>query len=92
MELMPLPHATPGQPLLSVPSTQPLLSVPSTQPLLSMPSTQPPERTYGNGEGAVDEGGPTGEYLRLLMRAIHQTNIFEGHEKDRQLSLDTPCK
>ncbi|XP_049913659.1 uncharacterized protein LOC126398392 isoform X1 [Epinephelus moara] len=43
----------------------------------------------GNGEGAVDEGGPTREYLRLLMRAIHQSNIFEGHEKDRQLSLDT---
>ncbi|XP_051801645.1 G2/M phase-specific E3 ubiquitin-protein ligase-like isoform X4 [Acanthochromis polyacanthus] len=42
-----------------------------------------------NGEGAVDEGGPTREYLRLLMRAIHQSNIFEGHEKDRQLCLDT---
>uniref|UniRef100_A0A8C2BBZ9 G2/M phase-specific E3 ubiquitin-protein ligase n=1 Tax=Cyprinus carpio TaxID=7962 RepID=A0A8C2BBZ9_CYPCA len=42
-----------------------------------------------NGEGAVDEGGPTREYLRLLMRAVHQSNIFEGHEKDRQLSLDT---
>ncbi|ROI69467.1 G2/M phase-specific E3 ubiquitin-protein ligase [Anabarilius grahami] len=42
-----------------------------------------------NGEGAVDEGGPIREYLRLLMRAVHQSNIFEGHEKDRQLSLDT---
>nr|XP_055073116.1 uncharacterized protein LOC129453083 [Misgurnus anguillicaudatus] len=42
-----------------------------------------------NGEGAVDEGGPTREYLRLLMRAVHQSIIFEGHEKDRQLSLDT---
>lgn len=42
-----------------------------------------------NGEGAVDEGGPTREYLRLLMRAVHQSKIFEGHEKDRQLSLDT---
>ncbi|XP_051980614.1 uncharacterized protein LOC127641796 [Xyrauchen texanus] len=42
-----------------------------------------------NGEGAIDEGGPTREYLRLLMRAVHQSNIFEGHEKDRQLSLDT---
>ncbi|XP_032363460.1 G2/M phase-specific E3 ubiquitin-protein ligase [Etheostoma spectabile] len=41
-----------------------------------------------NGEGAVDQGGPTREYLRLLMRAVHQSNIFEGHEKDRQLSLD----
>ncbi|XP_062407242.1 G2/M phase-specific E3 ubiquitin-protein ligase-like [Sardina pilchardus] len=42
-----------------------------------------------NGEGAVDEGGPTREYLRLLMRSVHQSNIFEGHEKDRRLSLDT---
>ncbi|CAB1455150.1 unnamed protein product [Pleuronectes platessa] len=42
-----------------------------------------------NGEGAVDEGGPTREYLRLLMRAVHQSNIFDGHEKDQQLRLDT---
>ncbi|KAF5897297.1 G2/M phase-specific E3 ubiquitin-protein ligase-like, partial [Clarias magur] len=42
-----------------------------------------------NAEGAVDEGGPTREYLRLLMRAIHESNIFEGHEKTRQLCLDT---
>ncbi|XP_062870183.1 G2/M phase-specific E3 ubiquitin-protein ligase-like [Trichomycterus rosablanca] len=40
-------------------------------------------------EGAVDEGGPTREYLRLLMRAILQSNIFEGHEEDRRLALDT---
>ena len=45
-----------------------------------------------NGEGAVDEGGPTREYLRLLMRAIHQSSIFEGHEKDRQLSLSVQGK
>ncbi|XP_043983724.1 G2/M phase-specific E3 ubiquitin-protein ligase-like [Gambusia affinis] len=42
-----------------------------------------------NAEGAVDEGGPTREYLRLLMRAIHQSNVFEGHENDRHLALDT---
>ncbi|XP_077057394.1 uncharacterized protein LOC143710316 [Siphateles boraxobius] len=42
-----------------------------------------------NGEGAIDEGGPTREYLRLLMRAIHQSNVFQGHEKDRSLALDT---
>lgn len=29
-------------------------------------------------EGAVDGGGPTREYLRLLMKSIHQSNIFEG--------------
>lgn len=43
----------------------------------------------GSGEGAVDEGGPTREYLRLLMRAIHRSNVFEGHENDRHLALDT---
>ncbi|TRY65131.1 hypothetical protein DNTS_022286, partial [Danionella cerebrum] len=42
-----------------------------------------------NVEGAIDEGGPTREYLRLLMRAIHQANIFQGPEKDRSLALDT---
>ncbi|XP_067234485.1 G2/M phase-specific E3 ubiquitin-protein ligase-like isoform X1 [Chanodichthys erythropterus] len=52
-------------------------------------SVQKQPNKYDNGEGAVDEGGPTREYLRLLMRAVHQSNIFEGHEKDRQLSLDT---
>lgn len=41
------------------------------------------------GEGAVDEGGPTREYLRLLMKAIHDCCIFEGHEKARQLALST---
>lgn len=45
-----------------------------------------------NGEGAVDEGGPTREYLRLLMRAIHESSIFQGHEKNRQLCLDTQGK
>ncbi|XP_016099228.1 uncharacterized protein [Sinocyclocheilus grahami] len=41
------------------------------------------------GEGAVDEGGPSREYMRLLMRAIHQSKISQGHEKDRSLALDT---
>lgn len=40
-------------------------------------------------EGAVDGGGPTREYLRLLMKAIHQSNIFEGPEIDKRLTLDT---
>ncbi|XP_041844497.1 uncharacterized protein LOC121642078 isoform X2 [Melanotaenia boesemani] len=42
-----------------------------------------------NAEGAVDEGGPTREYIRLLMKDIHKCPIFEGHEKKRQLRLDT---
>lgn len=42
-----------------------------------------------NAEGAVDEGGPTQEYLRLLIMAIHQSNALEGHENDRHLAFDT---
>lgn len=47
---------------------------------------------FENAEGSVDLGGPTREYLRLLMRAIHQSSIFGGHEKDRHLSLDIQGK
>ncbi|KAI7789966.1 putative G2/M phase-specific E3 ubiquitin-protein ligase-like [Triplophysa rosa] len=43
----------------------------------------------GVGEGAVDEGGPTREYLRLLMREIQTSRIFEGPENNRLLALDT---
>ncbi|XP_041854877.1 G2/M phase-specific E3 ubiquitin-protein ligase-like [Melanotaenia boesemani] len=42
-----------------------------------------------NAEGAVDEGGPTREFLRLLLKAIHGCCVFEGHEKDRHLALST---
>ncbi|XP_041864838.1 G2/M phase-specific E3 ubiquitin-protein ligase-like [Melanotaenia boesemani] len=42
-----------------------------------------------NAEGAVDEGGPTREFLRLLMKAIHGCCLFEGHEKDQHLALST---
>ncbi|XP_055075368.2 uncharacterized protein [Misgurnus anguillicaudatus] len=40
-------------------------------------------------EGSVDGGGPTREYLRLLMKAIHQSSIFEGPETDKTLALDS---
>lgn len=40
-------------------------------------------------EGAVDEGGPSREYFRLLMKAIQHAKIFEGSEQCRQLTLDT---
>ncbi|XP_016118715.1 G2/M phase-specific E3 ubiquitin-protein ligase [Sinocyclocheilus grahami] len=43
----------------------------------------------GVGEGAVDEGGPTREFLRLLMREIQRSKIFEGPEDKRLLALDT---
>jgi len=46
----------------------------------------------GVSEGAVDEGGPSREYFRLLMKAIQHAKIFEGPEQCRQLTLDTHGK
>lgn len=46
----------------------------------------------GVSEGAVDEGGPSREYFRLLMKAIQQSKIFEGPEQKKHLTLDTHGK
>ena len=37
-------------------------------------------------ETAVDAGGPTREFFRLLTRAVMHSNIFEGEEAARILS------
>lgn len=37
----------------------------------------------GVSERAVDEGGPSREYFRLLMKAIQQSKIFEGPEQKK---------
>ncbi|XP_067271635.1 uncharacterized protein [Pseudorasbora parva] len=37
----------------------------------------------GVSEGAVDEGGPSREYFRLLMKDIQQSKIFEGPEQKK---------
>ncbi|XP_069109663.1 uncharacterized protein [Argopecten irradians] len=42
----------------------------------------------GSPEGAVDEGGPKRELLRLLLKNIQFSNIFEGQETHRLLSLN----
>lgn len=42
----------------------------------------------GVGKGAVDEGGPTREFCRLLMGQIQQHHIFEGPLDSRALALD----
>lgn len=39
----------------------------------------------GTGEGVADEGGPTKEFLRLLMRDIHTSDIFEGADWNKVL-------
>ena len=42
--------------------------------------------TVGQGEGAVDTGGPTREFLTLLMKALLRSGFFVGTEKS--LALD----
>lgn len=43
----------------------------------------------GVGEGAVDEGGPTREFCRLLMGQLQEHHIFEGPSESRALALDS---
>lgn len=40
-------------------------------------------------EGAVDEGGSTWEFFRLLMMSIKDSNLFTGPENSKSLPLDT---
>ncbi|KAL2089163.1 hypothetical protein ACEWY4_016062 [Coilia grayii] len=42
----------------------------------------------GSVEGAVDQGGPRRKFLRLLMKDIQRSRIFEGPEESRSLALD----
>ena len=42
--------------------------------------------SYGSSETAVDAGGPTREFFRLLTCAVMHSNIFEGEEAARILS------
>ncbi|KAF6726454.1 G2/M phase-specific E3 ubiquitin-protein ligase [Oryzias melastigma] len=40
-------------------------------------------------EGAVDEGGPTREFFRLLMIKIRDSMLFSGPEEEKYLNLDS---
>lgn len=40
-------------------------------------------------EGAVDEGGPSREFFRLLMMAMKESTLFTGPENNKNLSLDS---
>ncbi|XP_055794098.1 G2/M phase-specific E3 ubiquitin-protein ligase-like [Salvelinus fontinalis] len=42
-----------------------------------------------DGKGAADEGGPSREFLRLLMSAIHSSAIFEGPDWHKCLSCNS---
>uniref|UniRef100_A0A087YJY6 HECT domain-containing protein n=1 Tax=Poecilia formosa TaxID=48698 RepID=A0A087YJY6_POEFO len=41
----------------------------------------------GQSEGAVDDGGPSREFLRLLVDALRDSRYFEGPEDSKHLSL-----
>ncbi|XP_033869022.3 uncharacterized protein LOC117407897 isoform X1 [Acipenser ruthenus] len=43
----------------------------------------------GNSEGAVDRGGPTREFLTLLMQTLQNSKIFEGSEDWKNLTCDS---
>lgn len=44
--------------------------------------------TCGQGEGAVDLGGPTREFLTLLMKSLLNSRFFVGPSKSKNLALD----
>ena len=45
--------------------------------------------SFGTGEGAVDDGGPTREFVRLLMNSVLNSKFFAGSMEERSLALDS---
>ncbi|XP_077089882.1 G2/M phase-specific E3 ubiquitin-protein ligase-like [Siphateles boraxobius] len=43
----------------------------------------------GSGEGSVDTGGPTREFLRLLMQELLDSKYFVGPQNSKSLALDS---
>ena len=43
----------------------------------------------GTGEGAVDDGGPTREFVRLLMNSVLNSTFFAGSMEEKSLALDS---
>jgi len=43
----------------------------------------------GSGEGSVDNGGPNREFIRLLMKAVVDSQYFVGPQKCKSLALDS---
>lgn len=46
----------------------------------------------GVSEGAVDQGGPTREFLRMVTRELQNSHIFEGPENKRILAFNAAGK
>lgn len=45
-----------------------------------------------SGEYGIDEGGPSREFMRLALKAIHESPIFEGEENAKIICPDLPSK
>lgn len=45
--------------------------------------------SVGMMEGAVDEGGPRREFLRLLSKALQRSMVFDGQQERRVLSMNS---
>lgn len=45
--------------------------------------------TCGQGEGSVDNGAPTREFLTLLMKALISSRFFVGPASSKNLGLDS---
>lgn len=43
----------------------------------------------GTGEGSSDGGGPTQEFIRLLMKAVLESRFFGGPQNCKSLALDS---
>jgi len=42
-----------------------------------------------NTEGAIDSGGPSREFFRILLQSVVTSNMFEGPENFKHISLCT---
>lgn len=45
-----------------------------------------------SGEGGIDDGGPTREFMRLALKGLRDSRIFEGPENCKTLSVDVSGK
>ena len=44
------------------------------------------------GEAGIDDGGPTHEFMRLVLKALRDSTIFEGPENGKVLALNIAGK
>lgn len=44
------------------------------------------------GEPGIDEGGPTREFLRLVLEEIRKSKIFQGEDNSKHLFYSLKCK